>query len=283
MKNIKIISAKQIGKYLNEVHVQDLDSGNQYYIKAFPKAFSERSAYQISRDLKTLEGISHYHFNNFRLLHNESFDEDFKLQYGVPISAEDYFEGEDFNHWKDHLKNEAEGIVEILRYCKDLACILDEIHSENIRHCFVDLESILISPDKGLRLTHITNRIYERYLDPNLAIFETKQDALACEKDYFGQIIEYFIDEFLTNYPEGSAYKNKAASLVRVFKEQNQSFSVFVGHLLKLFGYDYMEQRNKAARALRDFLVNNEITHKDLQLCSHSVAETRQRNEELTQ
>lgn len=273
MKGIEILEATRVAEYLNQVLVYSHRLEKHLLIKAFPKGLSEGTCNRIAQDLERLESISHYHFNNVQLLHSVPFSDDFVESYGVPISAEDYFEGEDFNHWKDHLKGTPEGILEILRYCKDLACILDEIHSVGMKHCFVDLESILICQEKGLRLTHVTNRIYERYLDTSLKYFETERDALMCERDYFAQIIQYFLDEFLVEPSEELKYGNKADLLLKKFKKEEQSFSQFMGNLLSLFGHDYLLHRNKSAKALKDFLVENQIEHGDLTLCSHSVAE----------
>lgn len=258
---------------LNEVLVFDHKAQKKLLVKTFPHGFSEGTCNHIADDLERLDSISHYHFNNVQILHNRPFPEDFIMNFGIPISAEDYFEGEDFNHWKDQLKGTPEGILEILRYCKDLACILDEIHSVGMKHCFVNLESILISQEKGLRLTHVTNRIYERYFDESLEWFETERAALLCERDYFSQIVSYLIEEFFIGWVDEAYYRQSIGTLINKFLQEEQSFSEFISDILQIFGHDHNQHSQKSAEALKNFLIEHNIDHEDLKLCSHSVAE----------
>ena len=272
MDNIQIIKAIQIGEFLNEVLVFDRSSQKQLLVKTFPQSIPEDICRSIAEDLDALSSISHYHFNNVQLLDKVAFSQDFIDLYGVPISAEDYFEGEDFNHWASHLRESPNGILDILLYCKDLACILDEIHSIGVKHCFVNLESILISPDKGLRLTHVTNRIYERYLDPDYERFNSEREALISERNFFLQIIEYFLNDFLLDSEDHALYDTKLKVLSRKFESEEQSFSRYVGEILALLGHDFMHHKIKSVNSLHGFLIESQLEQKDLVLCSDSVA-----------
>ena len=273
MLDIQFLELIKSGYNLNEVLVFDHKNQKNLLVKTFPHGFSEGTCNHIAQDLERLESISHYHFNNVQILHNRPFPEDFVAQFGIPVSAEDYFEGENFYHWCNRLRTSPNGIIEILRYCKDLACILDEIHSVGMKHCFVNLESILIHEDKGLRLTHITNRIYERYFDESLEWFETERQALLCERDYFSQIVSYLLEEFFVGWADEGYYRKELDNLVNDFLTKEQSFSEFVSCILEVFGQSQRENKAKSAKALKSFLVENNIEYEDLKLCSHSVAE----------